>query len=173
MLGLRRLPLVAPIFGMWRVASAVARSIRTVRYASRSPGAHSFDFTSEDVTSFKVCVRFSFQGPRERASRRCLLRSTGRRTLVARPAPVNLFFLRSLFSTSVGSCELSEVAWFGRTLRRVPQGEEQTSCSTRPRQEGFSFFSEPFHSVSDAGSKRNPHEGRSSMTHLRSAGFLD
>ena len=79
-----------------------------------------------------------------------LLRSIGRRTLVARPALVNFFFpsvslflprqaLLSERATSVGCRPRAALTWTPES----PQGEEQPSCSTRIRQGRFPLFSRP------------------------------
>jgi len=63
-----------------------------------------------------VCVRFSFQGPRERGVLRSgpfLLRSIGRRTLVSLSAFVNFFFVTVCFSFE------AEASW-RQTPRRDP-----------------------------------------------------
>ena len=83
----------------WKVAStSLAQNEPNGLAPSGSPLFRSQD--PKIVASSKASGRFSFQGPREHAylhSGAILLRSTGRRTLVAPPPFVKLFFVTACF----------------------------------------------------------------------------
>lgn len=130
----------------WKVAStSLAQNEPNGLAPSGSPLFRSQD--PKIVASSKASVRFSFQGPREHAylhSGAILLRSTGRRTLVAPPPFVKLFFVTACFflepkhpGADPPSQTVRPTALRGRS-KRVSRGDGEASSQTRRGQESFS-----------------------------------
>ena len=127
-----------------------------------------FEIQPEGWSSVKVSVRFSFQGPREPPFGVAAPFNREANLSCASRAGQLLFLRGSLFCG--GPFPL--LAQLYSSERGVSRGEEQLSCSTLPRQEGFSFFSEPLLVDDESRFQENPQRGIDIGCRCRSAAFL-